>query len=42
MLTTSAIQGVLRNGVAQVSLRFTALTGTTTIDDVYIDPRFGH
>jgi len=25
-----------------VSLRFTALTGATTIDDVYIDPRFSH
>jgi hypothetical protein len=42
MLTGSAIQGVLRNGVAQVSLRFTSLTGSTTIDDVYVDPRFGH
>ncbi len=42
MLTTSAIQAVLKNGQAQVSLRFTSLTGSTTIDDVYVDPRLGH
>jgi hypothetical protein len=42
MLTTSAIQGVLQNGSADVSLRFTALTGSTTIDDVYVDPRFSN
>ena len=42
MLTTSAIQGVLKNGEAQVSLRFTALTGSTTIDDVFVDPRLAH
>ena len=42
MLTTSVIQGVLKNGSAQISLRFTALTGSTTIDDVYVDPRLSH
>jgi hypothetical protein len=42
MLTTSAIQAVLKNGEAQVSLRFTSLTGSTTIDDVYVDPRLSH
>jgi hypothetical protein len=39
MLTTSAIQAVLKNGEAQVSLRFSSLTGSTTIDDVFVDPR---
>ncbi len=42
MLTTSAIQAVLKNGEARVSLRFTSLTGGTTIDDVFVDPRLGH
>ncbi len=42
MLTASAVQGVLTNGVAQVSLRFTALLGGSTIDDVYVDPRLSH
>jgi hypothetical protein len=42
MLTASAIQGVLKNGVAQVSLRFTATLGGSTIDDVYVDPRLSH
>jgi hypothetical protein len=39
MLTGSAVEGVLRDGSANVSLRFTALLGSTTIDDVYVDPR---
>jgi hypothetical protein len=39
MLTASAIQGVLRNGSAQVSLRFTAVGGSSAIDDAYVDPR---
>jgi hypothetical protein len=42
MLTASAIEGVLQNGEAQVSLRFTSLTGSTSIDDVYVDPRLSH
>ena len=39
MLTGSVVQGVLKNGVAQVSLRFTALLGSSSIDDIYVDPR---
>ena len=42
MLTLSALQGVV-NGLLtgttpQVALRFTALTGSSQIDDIYIDP----
>jgi hypothetical protein len=42
MLTASAVQGVV-NGLLigttpQVALRFTALTGSSQIDDVFIDP----
>jgi hypothetical protein len=39
MLTASAVPGLLRGGYAQVALRFTALTGASQIDDVFIDPR---
>ena len=39
MLTASIVGGVLANGTGQVALRFTALTGSTRIDDVFIDPR---
>jgi hypothetical protein len=39
MLTGSAVEGVLRDGSANVSLRFTGLLGSATIDDVYVDPR---
>jgi hypothetical protein len=42
MLTASAVQGVLKNGVAQVRLRFTAALGSSSIDDVYVDPRLSH
>lgn len=38
MLTSSAVVAALSDGVAQVSLRITALTGDPVIDDVYIDP----
>jgi hypothetical protein len=38
MLTTSAVLAALSSGVAQVSLRITALTGDPRVDDVYIDP----
>ncbi len=38
MLTSSAVLAALSNGVAQVSLRITALTGDPRIDDVFIDP----
>ena len=39
MLTASIVGGVLANGTGQVALRFTAVTGSTRIDDVFIDPR---
>ncbi len=39
MLTGSVIGGVLSGGTGQVALRFTALTGSSRIDDVFIDPR---
>jgi hypothetical protein len=42
MLTLSAVQGLV-NGLLtgktpQVALRFTAVTGSSQIDDVFIDP----
>jgi hypothetical protein len=40
MLTASAVPGALNGGTAQVALRFTALLGSSQIDDVYIDPRY--
>ena len=36
--TGSAIWGALSGGSAQISLRFTALSGDPQIDDVFIDP----
>ncbi len=39
MLTGSAVTGILSGGTAQVALRFTALTGSSQIDDVFVDPR---
>ena len=42
MLTASAVQGVvnglLAQGTPQVALRFTALTGSSNVDDVFVDP----
>lgn len=43
MLTLSAVQGIV-NGLLtgktpQVALRFTALTGSSQIDDVFVDPK---
>ena len=42
MLTASEVQtvvnGLLRSGTPQVALKFTALTGSSEIDDVFIDP----
>jgi hypothetical protein len=42
MLTLSQVQGIvnglLTNSTPQVALRFTALTGISQIDDVFIDP----
>jgi hypothetical protein len=39
MLTGSIVTGALSGGTAQVALRFTALTGHSQIDDVFVDPR---
>lgn len=39
MLTGSLVTGVLSGGTAEVALRFTALTGSSHIDDVFVDPR---
>ncbi len=39
MLTGSVLTGALSGGTAEVALRFTALTGDTRIDDVFVDPR---
>jgi hypothetical protein len=38
MLTASAVGGLLSGGTAPVALRFTELTGSSQIDDVYVDP----
>jgi hypothetical protein len=37
--TGSAIASALSNGTAQLALRFTAVAGSSDIDDVFIDPR---
>jgi hypothetical protein len=39
MLTGSLATGALSGGTAEVALRFTALTGSSRIDDVFVDPR---
>jgi hypothetical protein len=39
MLTGGSLESDLSGGAAQIALRFTALTGSTQIDDVYVDPR---
>jgi hypothetical protein len=39
MLTAAAIPGLLSGGTTAVAIRFTALTGTSQIDDVFVDPR---
>jgi hypothetical protein len=38
MTTLSAVSGALMGGATNVQLRFTALTGTSQIDDVFVDP----
>ena len=42
MLTLSAVQGLVNGltgaGTPEVALRFTALTGSSQIDDVFVDP----
>jgi hypothetical protein len=39
MLTGSVVGGLLSGGTAEAALRFTELTGSSQIDDVFIDPR---
>jgi hypothetical protein len=39
MLTGSIVTGALSGGTAQLALRFTALTGASRVDDVFVDPR---
>ena len=41
MLTLSPVLAVLSGGTARVSVRFTGLSGSPRIDDVFIDP-WGH
>jgi hypothetical protein len=38
MLTLASVAGLLSNGDAPLSLRFTSLLGTWNVDDVFIDP----
>jgi hypothetical protein len=38
MATGSALPAAMNGGTAQVALRFTALTGSSQIDDVFVDP----
>lgn len=39
MLTGSIVTGALSGGTAEVALRFTEATGSSQIDDVFVDPR---
>lgn len=39
LLTGSLVGALLTNGTAQAALRFTSLTGSSQIDDVFVDPR---
>jgi hypothetical protein len=39
MLTGSLAGSLLSGGTTRMSLRFTALIGTSQIDDVFVDPR---
>jgi hypothetical protein len=38
MLTLSALGAAVAGGVAPLSVRFTSLAGTWTVDDVFVDP----
>jgi hypothetical protein len=42
MTTLSAIWGALGGGSANIRLQFTGLTGSVTVDDVYVDPWGNH
>jgi hypothetical protein len=39
MLTASLVGGLLSGGTAQIAVRFTALTGNSQVDDLFVDPR---
>ena len=39
MLTASVLTGLLHGGTVPMAVRFTALTGSSQIDDVFVDPR---
>jgi hypothetical protein len=39
MLTASAVPAALSGGTTEVAIRFTELTGSSQIDDVFLDPR---
>ena len=39
LLTGSAIAGAVSGGTVPVALRFTALVGSASVDDVFVDPR---
>ena len=39
MLTASVLTGLLHGGTVPMGIRFTAVTGSSQIDDVYVDPR---
>jgi hypothetical protein len=38
----SVVNALLAKGIPQVALKFTALTGSSQIDDVYVDPRMAN
>jgi hypothetical protein len=39
MLTAAAVPGGISGGTVPVALRFTALTGSSQVDDAFVDPR---
>ena len=39
--TGAQVASALQGGTAQVAMRFTGVSGTTNVDDVFIDPRMG-
>ena len=39
MLTASVLTGLLHGGTIPMGIRFTALTGSSQIDDVFVDPK---
>jgi hypothetical protein len=42
MQTNAALEGLLAGGTANVALRFTAASGDSQIDGVYVDPRMSN